>query len=350
MKKSIFLICFQMALGMLPSFGQTAPQSPVYLSNYTFSNGKPEIGYIKLRSGEETQIKSISLGGEHASFFKVGKDHKLSIRKEKLLPEIHWLAIVLTVKTSAGEAKGTFRIVKDEFIRNKVIAHRGAWKNTGATENSVAALKHAIAMGCEGSEFDVHMSSDSVLFICHDPHMQDISIAKTPAEQLLAIKLANGETFPTLTDYLKGGCGQNKTKLILEIKASELGKASSIALTHKVVELVEKLQAQAWVDYISFDYDVCKEVMKLAPYAKVAYLMGDKSPMELTQEHFFGLDYHFSVLQKNAGWIEQAQQNKLTVNCWTVNDQPLMEELLKAKVDFITTNEPELLLKLISVK
>ena len=161
------------------------------------------------------------------------------------------------------------------------------------------------------------------------------------------MKLANGETLPTLENYLKAGMQQNKTKLILEIKPSELGKASSIALTRKVVALVEKLQCQAWVDYISFDYDVCKEVMNLAPYAKAAYLKGDKTPGELAADNFFGLDYHFSVLQKNPDWVNDAKKKKLTVNVWTVNDRPLLEELLQKNVDFITTNEPELLLSIV---
>jgi glycerophosphoryl diester phosphodiesterase len=350
MVKCVLIILFQMSFFMLKSFGQNNNQAPLYLTNYTFSNGQNDIGYIKIRPANGAQIKTISIGGEYTKAFRISKDHKLSIRKEKVQPGTNQMDIVLDVKTLAGDFKDTFRIVNNGFIRNKVIAHRGAWKNTGATENSVASLKNAIAIGCEGSEFDVHMSTDSVLFIHHDPLVQGVSIAKSTSAVLRGIKLSNGESLPILEDYLKAGIQQYKTKLILEIKMSELGKASSIALTRKVVQLVEKLHAQAWVDYISFDYDVCKEVMKLAPYAKVAYLNGDKTPAELAQNNFFGLDYHFNVLQKNPQWIKEAQQNKLTVNVWTVNDKAMMQGLLKENVDFITTNEPELLLNMISGK
>ncbi len=348
MKKTIFLILFQMALVPGYCFGQNNAKASLYLSNYTFSKERSTIGEVKLRTAQGTKIKAIRLGGEHADAFRISKDHTLSIRQDKLKPGTSWLDIVLTATTSAGELIDTFRIVRDEFIRNKVIAHRGAWKNTGSTENSLAALHHAIALGCEGSEFDVHMSSDSVLFINHDPHIQEVSIARTSSDQLLSMKLANGEIVPTLRNYIEAGSRQNKTKLILEIKASELGKESSIALARKAVALVEQLHAQAWVDYISFDYDVCTEVMKVAPYARVAYLMGDKTPTELAQRNFYGLDYHFKVLQKHPDWIKEAQQKKLTVNVWTVNDKTMMEELLKEDVDFITTNEPEQLLNLIS--
>lgn len=350
MKKSILIILFQMAFLIINCLGQNKEQSPFYLSNYTFSKMENEIGQVKLSPNIDTEIKSITLEGENARLFKIDKNHKLSILKSKIPSDTKWIDVVLNVKTSTGVMKDTLRIVQDEFIRNRVIAHRGAWKNTGAPENSIAALQHAIAMGCEGSEFDVHMSADYVPYINHDPDIQDVSIAKSESADLAIIKLANGESLPTLESYLKAGIQQNKTKLILEIKASELGKESSILLAHKVVDLVEKLKAQAWVDYISFDYDVCKEVMKLAPYANVAYLNGDKSPAELAHHNFYGLDYHFSVFQKNPNWIKEAKQKKITINVWTVNDKSLMETFLKDDVDFITTNEPEMLLELVSGK
>ncbi|WP_026462115.1 glycerophosphodiester phosphodiesterase [Adhaeribacter aquaticus] len=350
MRKVLILVLFQMTLSILNGFGQSNEGPSVYLTNYTFSDKQPDVGYIKIKSAKNTPIKGVSIGGKHAKVFRVSKDNKLTLRKEAITPGLNWVDVVLTVKTTDGDLKNNFRIVRDQFIRNKVVAHRGAWKNTGATENSIAALKHAIDLGCEGSEFDVHMSADSVLYINHDPHIQDVSIAKSTSNVLAAVKLGNGEALPTLESYLKTGTGQNKTKLILELKPSELGKESSIAVAHKAVKMVEDLQAQAWVDYISFDYEVCKEIMKIAPYAKVAYLKGDKVPAELAQQNLFGLDYHFSILQKNPDWIKDAQQRKLTVNVWTVNDQPVMENLLKENVDFITTNEPELLLNLISAK
>jgi len=349
MAKSVLIILFQVSFFVLKSFGQSNEISPIYLTGYTFSKGTSEIGYVKIRSANGAQIQAITLEGQSAKAFKISKAHKLSATK-KVNADTQWMDLVLNVKTSTGNLLDTFRIVNDAFIRNKVIAHRGAWKNTVATENSVASLKHAITIGCEGSEFDVHMSSDSVLFIHHDPAVNGVSIAKSGFDVLRSIKLSNGEILPTLEEYLNAGIAQNKTKLILEIKTSELGKASSLALTNKVVQLVEKLHAQGWVDYIAFDYDVCKEVMKIAPYAKVSYLNGDKAPAELAQNNFYGLDYHFNVFKKNLDWIKEAQQNKLTVNVWTVNDKAMMEDLLQQNVDFITTNEPELLLNIIAGK
>lgn len=316
----------------------------LYLTGYVIGEHGPVIGYVKVKQGV---VNSVIIGGEHADLFKITKDNALTVRSKRNVPSPGRYNITLNAKTSNGEAVSDFVIIKDTFARNKVIAHRGAWKNTSSPENSIAALNHAVDLGCEGSEFDVHMSSDSIPFINHDANFKGTSIAKTSASALAGLKLDNGEPLPTLEAYLLAGLKQTKTKLILEIKPSELGKEHSIALTQKVVLMVEKFKAQGWVDYISFDYDVCKEVLRLAPYAKVAYLKGDKSPDELAADHFFGLDYHFSVLQKNPDWIPQSKEKKLTINVWTVNEKPVFEEFLKHDVDFITTNEPEMLLSIV---
>jgi glycerophosphoryl diester phosphodiesterase len=231
----------------------------------------------------------------------------------------------------------------------KVIAHRGAWKNTGATENSLASLKHAIDIGCYGSEFDVHMSADSVLFVLHDHSIQGVFIEKSTAAELLKIKLANGETLPTLESYLKVG-KQKKTRLILEIKTSQVNVARTLALTKKCVELVKKMNVRDITDYISFSFDACLKVKELDPKASVSYLTADKSPAEVAAAKLDGIDYAIAAFKKNESWVDDCRTSKITSNVYTVNDQETMKWFLDKKIDFITTNEPELLIKLLKGK
>ncbi|MFC5411461.1 glycerophosphodiester phosphodiesterase [Larkinella bovis] len=233
------------------------------------------------------------------------------------------------------------------MAQTKVIAHRGAWKNTGAPQNSLASLQEAIKLGCYGSEFDVHMTADSTLLVNHDHTYQGVNLETAPAADIKALKLSNGESLPTLDSYLKAGVKQKKTRLILEIKASKVSKAHSLALATKCVQAVKAQKGRKRVDYISFDYDVCKKVKELDPSARVAYLNGDKSPEQLAADGLYGLDYHHSVMKKNENWIAEAHQKKLTVNVWTVNDPETMNWMLERKVDFITTDEPEKLLQLV---
>ena len=231
-------------------------------------------------------------------------------------------------------------------ISKFIIAHRGAWKKQGLPENSIASLKEAIKLGCYGAEFDVHMTADSVLVINHDHEFLGMPIETSTYQQLLAKKHTNGETIPTLEAYLKEGIKQKKTKLILEIKASEISNERSITMTQKVMQMVKDLKAEKWMEYLSFDDAICKEMMRVGNKAKVSYLNGEKSPQELKSEGYLGLDYHYSVFEKHPEWIEEAKDLGLKSNSWTVNDLKVSSALLKNKVDFITTNEPEMLLEL----
>lgn len=227
------------------------------------------------------------------------------------------------------------------FLNNKVVAHRGAWKNTGAPQNSIASLQNAIKLGVTGSEFDIRMTKDEVLVICHDPHYEGMDIEKTDYADLLKKPLKNGEPIPTLQAYLKAGKKQKKTLLIAEIKPSPSGLEHSLLVTQKTVELVKKMKAKKWVVYISFDYDILKKIQELDPSAKTQYLNGNASAEQLKKDGITGADYHFSVFQKEQDWVTNARKMGLVTNAWTVNDTLMMDYLLARNIDFLTTDEPE---------
>lgn len=339
LSKSIYLFIAFIIIS-ITSFAQQ--KMSILISNHTFSSGKPEVGTLHIVS---TGNEAFKLKGKDAKKFILA-GNKLSVKKEYIKPDVKWYDVTVEAKTGSSKAKESFRIVHDQFITNKVIAHRGAWKNTGAAENSIAALQHAIRLGCQGSEFDVHMTADSVPVINHDPTIQGLTIASSSSDQLEKLKLSSGENMPTLEAYIKAGLGQNNTKLVLEIKPTT-SKERALQLTRKVVQTVKDLKAQAWIDYISFDYNICLELNRLDPYARVAYLNGDKSPAALAADKLWGFDYHFNVFKKNEHWIDEAKQKGLTINAWTVNDEAMLKWFLSKDIDFITTNEPELLLKLV---
>ena len=91
-------------------------------------------------------------------------------------------------------------LAQNSFHSNKVIAHRGAWKAQGLPQNSLSSLNEAVRLGCEGSEFDVWMTSDEVLVVNHDHDFQGIDIETSTYEQLQSKQLPNGEKIPTLKE------------------------------------------------------------------------------------------------------------------------------------------------------
>lgn len=235
---------------------------------------------------------------------------------------------------------------RNAFADNVVIAHRGAFKKNNLPENSIASLKQAIALNCTGSEFDVRMTSDDSLIINHDPHFNKLDIETNTYATLSAFRLSNGEKLPTLREYILAGLENNRaTRLVCEIKPSPAGKERGRVIAVKVADLIKELKAEDKVVYISFDYDILKKLVEINPKAPTQYLSGNISPDQLKNDGITGADYHFSVFKNHPEWIESAKLNKIALNAWTVNEEADMDWLLARGFDFITTNEPELLLE-----
>ena len=104
------------------------------------------------------------------------------------------------------------------FAQTKVIAHRGYWDCEGSAQNSITALNKAHEVGAYGSEFDVSITADGIPVVNHDDSIQGFCIETSLYEQLKDLKLKNGETLPTLEEYLIQGKNNKGTQLILEIK------------------------------------------------------------------------------------------------------------------------------------
>lgn len=231
-----------------------------------------------------------------------------------------------------------------KFADNPVVAHRGAWKSNNLPENSIAALKQAIALNCTGSEFDVRMTSDDVLIVTHDPHYNDLKIEETTYEELSKHKLSNGEILPTLKQYILAGINNNSsTGLVCEIKPSPI-VGRNVLMAEKVVNLVRELKAEPYIlTYISFSYDILKRIKELDPNAKTQYLDGSKTPEQLKVDGITGLDYELSVFKRHPEWIKNSKALNLVLNAWTVNKTEDLDWFLANEFDLITTNEPELL-------
>lgn len=225
------------------------------------------------------------------------------------------------------------------FAKTKIIAHQGYWDCAGSARNSVASLSKAQEIKAYGSEFDVHLTKDGVLVICHDDTVQGMRIEESTYAQLQDITLANGEKMPTLEQYLVQGKKVKSTQLILEIKPHGNKETEDKAVT-AILALVHQYKAEKIVEYISFSGNICKELVRLSPGVKIAYLKGEIAPKELKDMGFTGLDYHYKIIEQHPDWIKAAQDLGLSVNVWTVNDPVIVQTLIQQGVDYITTDKP----------
>ncbi|HSV10148.1 MAG TPA: glycerophosphodiester phosphodiesterase family protein [Hanamia sp.] len=345
MKNPIFILLFSASiLSNTRTKCQSLNSETFALSNYVIEkelNSKPLTSIVP--SVEKNYTYSIS--GKNAKWlFPDGNDIFVKDKFLKKISRLKQIGFSILIKQNNKViSKKSFTLLQNNFHQNKVIAHRGAWKNTGAPQNSLESLKAAIALGCVGSETDLHMTEDSALVINHDPVWAGLPVQKSTLSDLQKTQLSNGESLPLFEDFLKTIQQQHSTKLILEIKPSEKGRDWANATVKKVLEKIQEMQAQAWMVYISFDYEILKEILRREPSAIVQYLNGDKTPEQLKQDGIQGADYHYSVFQKHPEWIKSAKENDIALNVWTVNEEKELNWFLENDFDFITTNEPELL-------
>lgn len=225
--------------------------------------------------------------------------------------------------------------------QTQIIAHRGYWQtNPPTTENSLKSLENAQDLKIYGSEFDVRMSKDGILVVNHDEHHGEMEISETDFKTLEKVKLSNGENYPMLKDYLKQGKKDKALKLIVEIKPDKT-KETEDELTAKTIKMIKEMKLESQCEFISFSLNICKKIKKLEPKFKVQYLKGELSPQQIKDEGLDGIDYHYSIFQKNPTWIADAKSLGLITNSWTVNDIEIYKKLKEQGIDFVTTNIPE---------
>ncbi|WP_108821800.1 glycerophosphodiester phosphodiesterase family protein [Dysgonomonas sp. Marseille-P4361] len=318
-----------------------AQESLLTLDNYTVPIGKKGAFVGKVVSSNKEKI---SIKKDASKLFTIDKEGNISLKKDKEVDSNSPISYVITLKQ--GKQLKDIELVKDNFVRNKVIAHRGAWKKHDVSHNSMSSLKYAIELECEGTEIDVWLSKDDVVVLNHDDNIKGKVVEDTPLSELKKMKLKKGDLIPTLEETIECIKQQNKTKLVIEIKGTKQGKA----ISDSVVSLVHRMRAQGWVNYISFGLKYLQRVKELDPTAEVAYLESDKTLEELKAANMNGIDLHYNQFLKDPELVNKAKSMGLSTNVWTVNKEEDMKALLEQGLDLITTDEPELLFQLINSK
>lgn len=224
----------------------------------------------------------------------------------------------------------------------KICAHRGFWQCDEAvnSQNSLASLRLAQEHGLWGSEFDVHLTADDIVVVNHDADFYGIPIHTSEYEDLLTYRLPNGETIPTLYEYLDQG-SLSPCMLVMEIKPQDT-VAASLILTQRCIQALraENLLDPSRVMFISFSYPVCEWIAQHLPGFDNQYLEGDKDPETVHASGINGIDYHYSVFKKHPDWVARAHALGMSVNTWTVDNKADMEYVKGLGVDVITTNKP----------
>jgi glycerophosphoryl diester phosphodiesterase len=214
----------------------------------------------------------------------------------------------------------------------EIIAHRGTPRDH--PENSVPGFAHALALGADAVELDVHLTADDVPVVHHDAELGAGPLAGTPiaaltADALRAHQLAPGVGVPTLAAVRDLTAG--RATLYVEVKAPGAGPAVARALAG--------LGAAAPVH--SFDHRVSRDVRALAPDTPVgvlsaSYLVDAVAAMRAAGAR--DLWQHWTMV--DAALVEAVHAASGRVVAWTVNDVDAARALAALGVDGICTDVP----------
>ena len=248
------------------------------------------------------------------------------------------LALILTIVPFYEAAAR-----KNKYTGTGIVAHRGFWncEEAGYAKNSIASLKCAQEAGVWGSEFDVNMTADSVLIVFHDSSIDGKKIEKHNFSDFGYFRLKNGESIPTLEEYLEQAKQSPETMLVYELKKHSCPEMEELAVQLTIEKLKESgLLDPSRVMFISFSKYVCERFSQLLPDFDVQYLNGDLKPSKVKKTGISGIDYHYNEMYTNKKWIANARKKGMSTNVWTVNKEEDMRNILNMKPQMLTTDNP----------
>jgi len=235
----------------------------------------------------------------------------------------------------------------------EMVAHRGA--SHDAPENTVAAIKLAWEQKSDGSEFDIYLSKDGKIVVCHDKDTKRTAgvskvIPDTTFEDLRILDVGKwkgaafaGEKIPTLDEmlatvpdgkmaFIEVKCGPEVVaELDRVLKASKLKPTQTpvIAFNANVIAAVKKARPDVpayWLVSLAQKKDVkpptAAELIVKAKEIKADGL--DLSASEVLDEVF----------------VKAVHDAELKLYVWTVNDPVVAKRMVKIGVDGITTDRP----------
>ena len=248
-----------------------------------------------------------------------------------------------------------------------LIGHRGA--SAVAPENTMAAFREAIAVSCDGIEFDVRLTRDGVPVIIHDSTLRrtagltarvadltwaeleqvDVGSWFARARDLSPGSFAN-ETVPSLEQLLTL-FRSNDLLVVLEMKCES--PAEHLPLAEACCRLIKEHSLKERTIVECFDLAALTIVKDIDPEIKTAALFEPRisTPSVLSDQRLLDkanaigasvLALHHRIARQSL--VEKAKLAGLQVAVWTVDDPSWVARAQSIGIDALITNDPAAML------
>jgi glycerophosphoryl diester phosphodiesterase len=238
-----------------------------------------------------------------------------------------------------------------------VVGHRGAMGHR--PENTLASYEHALELGADWIELDVHLSRDGALIVIHDETLdrttnghglvRDHTLAELKqldAGSWFSPKYAS-QRIPTLGEILDWARARD-TVVDIEIKNAPL-YYEGIELA--VVHALERAGMSDQAIVISFDHASVKRVKEVSGGRVATGVLYGCRPLDagVPLARSAGADAllpHWAYV--TAEDVARAHAEGLSVAPWASSDPDVLRSLIANGVDAIGTNHPDVLRRVIA--
>jgi len=230
--------------------------------------------------------------------------------------------------------------------RPLVLGHRGASAHAG--DNTVEALRHAVAHGADGVEIDVRFTADGAVVLSHNPSEPGYGVFAERTFEDLRRRLPH---VPTLDEgaALLGD-------LIINVEIKNNPAEPDFDPTHRMADVIV-----AWIEegtrhercvVTSFNPDTVARVRQLderVTTGQIAHRNADLArviPEAAEAGHSYVAAHRRLLRAKAAKTVAFAASHDLEIVAWTVDKARTLSRLRKAGVAAVITNDPRAALHL----
>jgi glycerophosphoryl diester phosphodiesterase len=240
------------------------------------------------------------------------------------------------------------------------VAHRGA--SGLAPENTLAAVRAAVALGADAVEVDLHRTGDGALVVVHDhtltrttdiarrlPGRAGCRVGELTHDEVRALDAGSwfspsyaGERVPLLTEVLDLLRGSG-TGLLLEVKdpASYPGIEADVATALREASTGGSPTGRHVV-VESFDHASMLRLKQIVPSVPVG-LLGAPPRRLLPRLAGWADQVNPAARWLRRCYVDAVHDAGLDCQPWTVDDPAAMARLAHLGVDGVITNRPDLL-------
>ena len=225
----------------------------------------------------------------------------------------------------------------------KIISHRGRTSN-GSPDNTVQSIMDAIELKVDMVEFDVRRSKDKQLICFHDDSIGETLISDMLFSEIIELN----SMVPTLEQILWTAKGH----IEVDVELKESGYENEVITT--VLDYFEYDNFMM----TSFDRKVVKRIKEIDSKIFTGLLLGKQwsfqQSIAILKESFTGsgvsidgadfLSPYSKIFE--VGLMSKLRRKQIPIQVWTVNEDKLLETLIREEVHSIVTDMPELAIKI----